>query len=60
MRTRIKVCCIASPEEAWTAVKAGTDALGLVAHMPSGPVPISDDKIAEVTAIVPPPVATFC
>ncbi len=41
------------------AIHAGADALGLVAHMPSGPGPISDERIAEVTAIVPPPVATF-
>ncbi len=59
MRTRIKVCCIASAEEARLAVEAGADALGLVARMPSGPGPITDARIAEITAIVPPPVATF-
>jgi phosphoribosylanthranilate isomerase len=59
MRTRIKICCIASPQEAHMAVIAGADALGLVAAMPSGPGPISDRAIAEITAIVPPPVATF-
>ncbi|WP_420141134.1 phosphoribosylanthranilate isomerase [Sphingomonas sp.] len=59
MRTRIKVCCIASPEEARMAIEAGADALGLVARMPSGPGPIPDATIAEVTAFVPPPVATF-
>jgi phosphoribosylanthranilate isomerase len=59
MRTRIKVCCIASPEEANTAIRAGADALGLVARMPSGPGPIPDATIAELTALVPPPVATF-
>jgi phosphoribosylanthranilate isomerase len=53
------VCCIASPEEAQVAIAAGADALGLVARMPSGPGPIADDRIAEVTAIVPPPVGTF-
>lgn len=41
------------------AIKAGADALGLVARMPSGPGPIPDAAIAEITAIVPPPVATF-
>jgi len=41
------------------AVAAGADALGLVAAMPSGPGPISDALIAEIAAIVPPPVATF-
>ena len=59
MRTRIKVCCIASPTEAMLAVEAGADALGLVASMPSGPGPIPDRMIADVTAIVPPPVSTF-
>jgi phosphoribosylanthranilate isomerase len=59
MRTRIKVCCIASPDEARLAIEAGADALGLVARMPSGPGSIADEKIAEVAAMVPPPVATF-
>lgn len=59
MRTRIKICCIASVEEARLAIAAGADALGLVARMPSGPGPIADAVIAEVTAAVPPPVATF-
>jgi phosphoribosylanthranilate isomerase len=59
MRTRIKVCCIASPDEATMAIKAGADALGLVARMPSGPGPIPDTAIAEVTAFAPPPIATF-
>jgi len=41
------------------AVGAGADAVGLVARMPSGPGPIADAMIAAVTAMVPPPVATF-
>lgn len=59
MRTRIKICCIASRQEAALAVAAGADAVGLVARMPSGPGPISDELIAEIAATVPPPVATF-
>lgn len=59
MRTRIKVCCIASPAEANIAIAAGADGIGLVARMPSGPGPIADTAIAEMTALVPPPVATF-
>jgi phosphoribosylanthranilate isomerase len=59
MRTRIKICCIASPEEAELAVNCGADALGLVGAMPSGPGPITDTMIARVTVRVPPPVATF-
>ncbi len=38
---------------------AGASALGLVAAMPSGPGPISDEAIAEIAARVPPPIATF-
>jgi phosphoribosylanthranilate isomerase len=59
MRTRIKVCCIASVEEAQMAIAAGADALGLVARMPSGPGPIPDERIGEIAAFVPPPVSTF-
>lgn len=59
MRTRLKVCCIASPEEARLAIDAGADALGLVARMPTGPGPIDDDLIATIADSVPAPVATF-
>jgi phosphoribosylanthranilate isomerase len=56
---RIKVCCISSPDEAWTAIRAGASALGLVSAMPSGPGVIGDERIAEIAARVPPGVATF-
>jgi phosphoribosylanthranilate isomerase len=59
MRTRVKVCCIASVEEAEIAVRCGADAVGLVARMPSGPGTIDDDTIARVASWVPPPVASF-
>jgi phosphoribosylanthranilate isomerase len=58
-RTRIKICCIASLDEARLAIAEGADALGLVGAMPSGPGPIDDLAIAEIAAAVPPPVATF-
>jgi phosphoribosylanthranilate isomerase len=58
MRTRIKICCIASPKEAMTAIAAGADALGLVSKMPSGGNDIPDVTIAEIAAGAPPPVAT--
>lgn len=58
-RTRLKVCCIASVEEALLAIKHGADALGLVGAMPSGPGPIDDELIAQIARAVPPPVATF-
>lgn len=59
MRTRIKICCISSEEEADLAIEAGADALGLVGPMPSGPGMITDDEIAKITDTVPPPIATF-
>lgn len=59
MRTRLKVCCISSLEEARTAIECGADALGLVAQMPSGPGPIPDELIAQIARRAPPPVATF-
>lgn len=59
MRTRIKICCIASIDEAQLAIAAGADALGLVAAMPSGPGVIPDARIAQIAAWTPPPVSTF-
>jgi phosphoribosylanthranilate isomerase len=55
----IKICCIMSVQEARMALEAGASALGLVSQMPSGPGVISDTLIAEIAALVPPPVATF-
>jgi phosphoribosylanthranilate isomerase len=55
----IKICCIASREEARLAISAGASAIGLVSAMPSGPGPIADSLIADIAAVVPPPVATF-
>jgi len=59
MKTRVKICCIASEEEARLAVSFGAAALGLVAAMPSGPGPIPDKLIWSIARSVPPPVATF-
>jgi len=58
-KPRVKICCIRSVEEAWTAVRHGASALGLVSHMPSGPGVIPDERIATIAAAVPAPVATF-
>ena len=46
---RIKICCIASIEEAELALDCGADALGLVSAMPSGPGVIDDDAIMRIT-----------
>ncbi len=58
-RPRVKVCCIASVEEARAAVVCGASAVGLVSEMPSGPGVIDEALIAEIAARVPPTVATF-
>lgn len=55
----VKVCCIASHEEARLAISAGASALGLVSAMPSGPGPIAEELIAEIAAGVAPPTETF-
>ncbi len=59
MRPYVKICCIASVEEARLAIRYGASALGLVSAMPSGPGVISEDEIAEIAATVPPPIGTF-
>jgi phosphoribosylanthranilate isomerase len=57
--TRVKVCCISSIEEAWTAIDCGASALGLVSEMPSGPGVISDDLIRDLARAIPPAVSSF-
>ncbi|MDP9200784.1 MAG: phosphoribosylanthranilate isomerase [Gemmatimonadota bacterium] len=56
---RVKVCCIASEEEAALAIRMGASALGLVSRMPSGPGPIPESRIRDIAQTVPPGVATF-
>ena len=56
---RVKICCIGSVDEAALAVEYGASAVGLVSHMPSGPGVISDERIAEIAATVPPAIGTF-
>ncbi|MGQ9675283.1 MAG: phosphoribosylanthranilate isomerase [Chloroflexota bacterium] len=58
-RPRVKICCIASVEEAWMAVRHGASAIGLVSAMPSGPGPIPEELIAEIVPTVPPGVSSF-
>lgn len=59
MKPHVKICCIASIEEAKMAVEAGESAIGLVGNMPSGPGPIPNDLIKRIALSVPPPVSTF-
>ena len=56
---RVKVCCIASEEEAAQAVRSGASAVGLVSRMPSGPGPIPESLIRDIARTVPPGIATF-
>ena len=56
---RVKICCIASVEEAWMAIDFGASALGLVSAMPSGPGVISEELIEEIAASIPPAVSSF-
>jgi phosphoribosylanthranilate isomerase len=53
-RVAMKVCCIASHEEAALAASYGADAIGLVSAMPSGPGPIDEARIAEIAHHAPP------
>ncbi len=55
----MKICCIASIEEAWLAIKYGVSAVGLVSEMPSGPGPIPEYLIAKIAKVIPPSVSSF-
>jgi phosphoribosylanthranilate isomerase len=57
--TRVKICCIASIDEAWLAINHGASALGFVSRMPSGPGPIEEELIAEIVPEIPAGIATF-
>lgn len=59
VRTRVKICCISSAEEAKLAIQCGADAIGLVGKMPSGPGPIADELIAIIAKTIHPPVSSF-
>ena len=56
---KVKICCISSIAEASMAMRYGTDAIGLVGKMPSGPGPIKDELIRSIAVTIPPPIATF-
>jgi phosphoribosylanthranilate isomerase len=59
VQVRVKICCIASEEEAALAIGMGASAIGLVSRMPSGPGPIPEARIRDIARIVPPGIATF-
>lgn len=55
----VKICCIASRDEAARAIAAGASALGLVSAMPSGPGVIDESTIAAITAVLPATVESY-
>jgi phosphoribosylanthranilate isomerase len=59
MKTKVKICCIKSKEEAQLALRFGASALGFVSAMPSGPGPISEDEIAAIIPFIPLEIPTF-
>jgi phosphoribosylanthranilate isomerase len=59
MPVKVKICCIASIEEAKMAINAGANCVGLVARMPSGPGPIADELIAEIAKTIPAHIDSF-
>lgn len=59
MKTKVKICCIATVEEAKMALIFGADILGLVAKMPSGPGTIDDDLIQKIIKSIPSETLTF-
>jgi phosphoribosylanthranilate isomerase len=59
LKPRVKICCMASVEEAWMAINYGASAVGLVSAMPSGPGPIAEELIAEIAATIPPAIGSF-
>jgi len=58
-KSKVKICCISSVEEAKLAIKYGASALGLVSAMPSGPGPISEELIAEIVKHIPDGIVSF-
>ena len=58
-KPRVKICCMGSVEEARLAIACGASAVGLVSAMPSGPGVISEERIADIAARIPPGVASF-
>jgi phosphoribosylanthranilate isomerase len=51
-RPQVKICCIASEEEARFAIRCGASAIGLVSAMPSGPGVIADESIQAIAESV--------
>ena len=57
-RTRIKICGITCPEDAWWAVEVGVDAIGINFH-PASPRCVSVDVARQIVTSIPPGVEVF-
>ncbi len=58
-KTKVKICCIRTIEEAEMAISLGASAIGLVSEMPSGPGVISDESIIEISNYASGKIETF-
>lgn len=58
-KPKVKVCCIASIEEARLAIDYGATSIGLVGPMPSGPGVISEDLIKSIAENIPSSISSF-
>ena len=56
---KVKVCCIASPEEARLAVSFGVAAVGMVDETPSGEGRLPVETIAEIVRAIPRKTGSF-
>jgi phosphoribosylanthranilate isomerase len=59
IKPHVKICCIASVEEARLAIESGAAAIGLVSEMPSGPGVIEPARIREIASAVRGEVESF-
>ncbi len=59
MKTKVKICCISTEEEAKMALEFGANVLGLVAKMPSGPGTIDDNLIQNIVKSISSETLTF-
>jgi len=59
MRTRVKICCMASIAEMRLAVAHGADCVGLVGDMPSGLGVITDTLARDIARAAPPGISAI-
>jgi phosphoribosylanthranilate isomerase len=59
VKTKIKICCISSLEEAQFAIQAGADAIGFVCAKPTSERTIDTQSVVSIIPFIEPSVATF-